>query len=225
MDRGTVVQNGMPDAALSRLLTGIKVIALDWNGTAVSDVDRAMRATNLVLSNRNLPTLSLAQFRSTFMLPMHRYFESLRIPTAEIVAANDEWNRASAAGAVALSSGITRLLEIAFARHFPVGVISAASADVVLSDARRLGIADSLAFVRGSTTSKSSVLLDLAERFDGRALYCGDTEYDISEARKAGAVAVAFSGGYRPAAALVAAGADCTIDSFDTLATALTVAG
>ena len=139
------------------------MIALDWNGTTVNDIDRAMRATNLVLSRRQVPTLGIAEFRSTFMLPMHRYFEGLGIPPTEIVAANDEWNGANAAEVADLSEGVTRLLKIASAQGLPVGVISTANADVVHADARRLGISDHLAFVRGAATSKSAELVELAE--------------------------------------------------------------
>jgi phosphoglycolate phosphatase-like HAD superfamily hydrolase len=217
------VLNGTSDSALRALLAGVTVIALDWNGTTVSDIERAMKATNLVLSRRNFPVLTRAAFRATFMLPMHRYFENLGIPLMDIPNATDEWNATNAAEVVDLSKGIRRLLEIASARDFPVGIISAASSNVVLSDAHRLGIADRLAFVRGDSASKSAVLLELSDLYEGKVLYCGDTEYDIHEALHAEAIAVAFGGGYRPSAALLAAGANCAIDSFDTLASALMV--
>jgi phosphoglycolate phosphatase-like HAD superfamily hydrolase len=40
-----------------------------------------------------------------------------------------------------------------------------------------------------------------------RAVYVGDTEYDMIEAEAAGAAPIAVSGGYRPDDALVLAGA------------------
>lgn len=212
------MQNGTSDSALREMLCGVEAIALDWNGTTVSDIDRAMRATNLVLSRRNMPTLSLAEFRSTFTLPMRIYFAGLGLPSEEIVAATDEWNSTNATEAAALSSGVEMFLEAAAARNLPVGIISAASPDVVLADAKRLGIAGALAFVRGDATFKSLVLRELRDSYGGRVLYCGDTEYDITEAVKAHAVAVAFGGGYRPLAALAAAGAEYSIDDFATLA-------
>ena len=215
------MQNETLDASLGDLLEGVTLIALDWNGTTVNDLDRAMRATNVVLARRGLPIQDLATFRETFKLPMTSYFGDLGIVPDDIAAAGHDWNTASTGEHADLSAGIVELLAAAATRQIPVGIISAASAEVVLTDARRLGIADQLAFVHGDAASKSTVLRELAAVHGGRIVYCGDTEYDVTEALNAGAVAIGFSGGYRPGAALVEAGAVCVVDSFAMLAEAL----
>jgi phosphoglycolate phosphatase-like HAD superfamily hydrolase len=52
----------------------------------------------------------------------------------------------------------------------------------------------------------------LVRTASGPVLYVGDTEYDILEALAAGATPVGFASGYRPPAALLAAGALAVVD-------------
>jgi phosphoglycolate phosphatase-like HAD superfamily hydrolase len=65
-----------------------------------------------------------------------------------------------------------------------------------------------LAFVAGSAAPKRRALSSLVETYgEGRVAYLGDTEHDVEEALAVGAVALGFGGGYRPAEALMRAGA------------------
>ena len=122
------MQNEPLDASLGDLLEGVTLIALDWNGTTVNDLERAMRATNVVLARRGLPIQDLATFRETFKLPMTRYFGDLGIAPEDIAAAGHDWNTASTGEDADLSAGIGELLAAAASREIPVGIISAASA-------------------------------------------------------------------------------------------------
>jgi phosphoglycolate phosphatase-like HAD superfamily hydrolase len=56
------------------------------------------------------------------------------------------------------------------------------------------------------------VLRSLVETYgEGRVAYLGDTEHDVTEALAAGALAIGFGGGYRPAGALARAGAGAVV--------------
>jgi phosphoglycolate phosphatase-like HAD superfamily hydrolase len=92
---------------------------------------------------------------------------------------------------------------------------------VVETDARFLGIAKLLAFVRGSVASKATEIARLRQESGGQVIYVGDTEYDISETLAAGAIAIGFTGGYRPASALQAAAPHVLLDDFCELSAAL----
>jgi phosphoglycolate phosphatase-like HAD superfamily hydrolase len=95
-------------------------------------------------------------------------------------------------------------------------VISAGFTAGVERDAARLGIRDWLAFLHGSVTSKSAVLRQV-QATTAPVVYIGDTEYDMREAIAAGAIPVGYGGGYRPAEAVLQAGAIAVIDDFRVL--------
>ena len=52
---------------------------------------------------------------------------------------------------------------------------------------------------------------------DRPLIYVGDSEYDMTEAIAAGAIPVGYAGGYRPAEALLAAGAIAVVNDLRAL--------
>lgn len=208
----------MTDTDALHHLAGASGIVFDWNGTVVNDTERAIVATNRVLRDLALPELSASQFRDAFRLPLDRFFLHLGALLLDIPEAIAAWNQQLIHGPVALSAGIDALLDTARALSLPVGIVSAASAGVVRADAERLGIADRLDQIVGEARVKSDALRMLSARFGGRLVYAGDTEYDIEEAKAAGAIAVAFGGGYRPIEQLRLAKPDLVVNDFAELA-------
>ena len=99
------------------------------------------------------------------------------------------------------------MLDAADRNGIPVGVLSAAQESVLHRDIVHLGLTGRFAFVIGGISSKRDALAVLVA-ISGRVVYVGDTEFDLTEARAAGAETIGFSGGYRPEAALRAAGAE-----------------
>lgn len=183
-------------------------IAFDWNGTLADDLPRAAAATDTVLGSFALPEIGPERFAAAFRLPLRAFFRELGVPVPDLPAAEAAWNAAMAAGTATAATGARELLEAARDRGFRIVVVSAADPDVVRADARKLGLLDHLDAVVGAADPKSAALADLVTGSGGAAvLYVGDTEYDVTEALQAGATAVGYSGGYRPAAALTAAGA------------------
>ncbi len=114
-------------------------------------------------------------------------------------------------GQTELSRGAVELLVACRQRGVPVGILTAADPRVVAADARRLGIGSLLAWIAGPSQDKAA---DLRTRTagTGRVAYVGDTADDVSYARQAGALAVAFTGGYHDADQLREAGPDLTIN-------------
>jgi phosphoglycolate phosphatase len=199
----------------------ISAIVCDWNGTIVDDADRAHRATNQVLRHYALDPIDEAAFRSGFVLPLSIYVRSLGIADGDRDQAIGLWNHWLSQGGTHLQPGVLELLETAHTLAIPVGIVSAADPEVVRADARALGIASRLDFIDGSVQRKATALSAIAARSGGLVLYAGDTEYDVDQALLAGALAIGFAGGYRPARALADAGADAVIADFSHLAAAL----
>ncbi len=195
------------------------LLAFDWNGTVVNDVARATAATSAVLERRGLPPVSGERFRAEFRLPLAAMFVALGVtdpPDAE-----HEWNDEMRRSRAPLSHGVAELIELARGGGWTVGVVSAAATEAVMDDVAALGLDGAFDFVWGAQANKVVALEELARTHPGVVVYIGDTEYDIECARTAGAVAVAYGSGYRPASALRDAGADLVITSFVELALVL----
>lgn len=194
------------------------LIASDWNGTLVRDATRAWQATRNLLASYGKPAIALSEFRDTFHLPITSWLASLGIPEHCLPAAEGQWNTALSAGDAPLAPGAARLLATAHATGTPVQVISGAARDVIIADATRLHVLGLLGTINAPSHPKSVTLRRLREQHPSRELiYVGDTEYDIRQARIAGATPVALTSGYRPAHALRRAGPDLLIATLDQL--------
>jgi phosphoglycolate phosphatase len=193
------------------------MVVLDWNGTVMADVDRAVEATNEVLAGYGLGALSRADFRAGWALPLRGWLVGLGIPVADAAAAEAAWNAAMARRPAPVRPGAVDALAELTARGAYVAVVSAAGAEAVGSDVDAAGLGPHLHAVDAGVRDKAAHLAahrDLRER----AVYVGDTEYDVDSARRAGYLAVAITGGYRPRAALATADPDTLLDDLRDLA-------
>ena len=133
------------------------------------------------------------EFLRSFRLPRSSLFLALGTEEAEVGAAEAEWNTEMRLHPLPpLMAGAESLLASMAALGIRVGVISAADLDVVLSDARKLGISGKLDFVIGSAKSKSTVIAELVNGGAAHVAYLGDTEHDVREANEAGATSIGF---------------------------------
>jgi phosphoglycolate phosphatase-like HAD superfamily hydrolase len=187
------------------------LVALDWNGTVVDDVERAAGATATVLMRRGLPAPGAERFRSVFRLPLSALFADLGVE--DLTDAEREWNEAMLGGDVGLAAGIADALAELAARGHRLGVVSAAASEGILRDAGSLGVAGRFEFVHGGRADKVAALREVIAAAGVPVVYVGDTEYDMESAAAAGATTIGYGGGYRPASALRASGADIVIDS------------
>lgn len=198
-------------AALRRHLPTALVV-LDWNGTTMDDAHRTLASLNATLAELGIAGIDADTFSARFRLPMAAMLADLGVAEGDLDAAIRSWNGQIGHAEATLSRGAEALLRGLAERGRPGGVISAAAAPVVERDAAALGILPHLRFLIGDANPKSEPLRELVALGEGPVVYVGDTEYDVTEAIAAGAVPVGFSGGYRPAEALLAAGALAVID-------------
>jgi phosphoglycolate phosphatase len=203
---------------VAALPTNLALVACDWNGTLVTDADRALAATNDVLRSLGLTELDDAGFRATFVLPLADFFAAIGVERPDSKRAVIAWSHFLAARPTRLAPGVLALLIATEARHIPLGVVSAAQPEAVHADASKLGVLRRLAFVSAGATDKTAVLHRLVATTIGPVAYVGDTEYDIQSALAAGAVPIGVSNGYRPACALRTAGASLVVSDLTELA-------
>ena len=206
----------MGDADHLRRLLPEAHFVFDWNGTLIDDAARTLTALNATRTGMGLPEMDDGAFRHAFHLPMESFLAEIGFPADDVALALNDWQLGIEAREAPLAPGVGATLRALHERGRPAGVISAGFTAGVERDAARLGIRDWLAFLHGSVTSKSAVLRQVLAT-TARVVYVGDTEYDMREAITAGAIPVGFGGGYRPAEALLGAGAIAVIDDFRVL--------
>lgn len=188
----------------------------DWNGTLIDDAARTLTALNATRTGMGLPEMDDDAFRQAFHLPMESFLAEIGFPPDDVALALNDWQLGIEAREAPLAPGVAATLAVLHERGRPAGVISAGFTAGVERDAVRLGIRDWLAFLHGSVTSKSAVLRQVLAT-TAPVVYVGDTEYDMREAITAGAIPVGYGSGYRPAEALLQAGAIVVIDDFRVL--------
>jgi phosphoglycolate phosphatase len=195
-------------------------VAFDWNGTLVDDAARACAAAGVVLERRGLPPLGRDRFHEGFCLPLRTWIAGLGVPAGEVDGAIREWNQEMGHRPAELAAGAREAIAAMRSSGIHLGVVSAASLDALHRDLDRpalSGFAEQLAFVVGDAEPKRTTFTKLAGVRPRDFVYVGDTEYDILEARAAGVRSIGYAGGYRPAAALAATGADWIIDRLSEL--------
>lgn len=192
-------------------------LACDWNGTLVDDRERAWTATCAVLERRGLAAPSLEEFLDDFRLPLRSLFLHYGVPDGA-AAGIEEWNRSMAELPARAMPGAARMLEQVAAAGITVAVVSAAAREVIEHDLAALGFDGLIGAIFGGADPKRAALAELAARHGRPVGFVGDTEYDMREANAAGAIAIGFGGGYRPAPALAAAGAAWVAERLDDVA-------
>lgn len=176
----------------------IDELILDWNGTVMADLHRSWQVTNQLLTDVDLPGLSLDQFQDRFELPLRSFFSAIDVPEDRLDEVERRWNAISADHPAPLAPGARELLERCKAAGVPVGIVTGADPDLVRVDARRHGIRGLLSWIIGPAEDKRSSLVAAANGKAHNVAYVGDTTHDIASARAAGLIAVGSTGGYTP---------------------------
>ncbi|MPV89662.1 HAD hydrolase-like protein [Georgenia ruanii] len=185
---------------------------MDWNGTVMDDLDRALAAINAAIAEHGLPDLDRPGFQGSFTLPMRRWLLELGVSEEHAEAVEAAWNTGMQTPAP-LRAGVADTLRALRAAGAVTGVVTAASEAAMRYDVEHTGLQGVFDHVHTSVRDKAARLAEL--RSLGReAFYVGDTAYDIECARSAGYIAIGVGAGYQAEAILAAAGADHHLERF-----------
>ncbi|MFN3256554.1 MAG: HAD family hydrolase [Ilumatobacter sp.] len=198
------------------------VVAFDWNGTLLDDLERAVAALGVVMERRGMEALDVGAFREVFHLPMNSLLTTLGFKPADLEAADDEWNTELQLRPASFAPGALDVLQQLRSAAVSVGVITAASRHTVDCDLEHMGVDFPFDFVVAPSPNKADSLRKVAATAD-HLIYVGDTEYDMHATREAGAVPIGYGAGYRPADHLIRAGAHVVVDDFADLADAIAI--
>lgn len=181
----------------------------------MSDVQRAVDATNFAIKDREMPPLSFEQFRETFTLPMDTWLTGLGIPKEALQSTESRWNQAMQSPAP-MRAGAAELLKSLKKAGIKLGVVTAANDEALQFDINAADLAGTFDYLHSAVTDKAQCLSNLKQE-EGRYLYIGDTTYDIESARQAGYETIAISGGYQSDARLNSAAPDHLVSDFHDL--------
>ncbi len=195
------------------------LVLLDWNGTVMDDVDRAVAATNDATAGRGLPVMDRAAFQDSFTLPMKTWLQGMGIADTDAGEVEKRWNESMKSHAP-VRANVAETLALFRQGGVVTGVVTAADEAVLGHDIRHNRLTGMFDHLRASVSNKTECLTSL-RHLGTNAYYVGDTAYDMVSAREAGYVPISIGGGYQHPDRLAAAGAEHHLDSFEELLTVL----
>lgn len=196
-------------------ITKYKHIIWDWNGTLLNDLDLSVELINKVLQKRDLPVLSVDQYREIFTFPVKDYYAKTGLDfdkeSFEIVG--KEWmdGYESRKHECQLSAKAEDVLQLIKQKGIPQSILSAYSQTSLEGIVAKFGLSGYFSHLIGLdhiyATSKIALGKELIANLQlqkGEALLIGDTLHDFDVACEIGADAVLIAGGHQDKARLAA---------------------
>ena len=184
-----------------------KTIIWDWNGTLLNDIQISIDATNVLLSDRNLPLLTVERYRNIFGFPVIDYYaklgfdfnkEPFAIPARQYTDLYHNGEKQAR-----LFPGAEEILSLIKAKGYQQLVLSAmedsklkkmiSKADISQYFDGIYGIKDDFAKEKVSLGKNVINALDIRP---SECLMIGDTLHDAEVAEQCGFDCVLFSGGH-----------------------------
>jgi phosphoglycolate phosphatase len=186
----------------------IKHIIWDWNGTLLDDVEACMTSINRMLAVRNLPTISIDQYRDIFDFPVKNYYQTLGfdLQTENWDDMANEFHRhyAELSPNAELRNGIRNTLASIAELDIPMSILSACEINILERMLREHNIRNFFQFVFGLDNLYAASKLDrgikLMQKLNippQEILMIGDTNHDYEVAQELGIHCILLSGGHQ----------------------------
>lgn len=188
-------------------------IVWDFNGTLLNDVGAGIDAVNVMLKNRDLPTIdSVEQYRELFCFPIIKYYAKLGFDFGKedyYTVLAPEWvemyleNYKSSPLSEHAKETLQHIDEMGYAQT----LLSATELQMLKGQLVQLGLAHCFAEVCGLDNIHAGSKVDTAiawktEHPDAVPLFVGDTVHDYEVACAVGADCVLYAGGHQSRAQL-----------------------
>jgi phosphoglycolate phosphatase-like HAD superfamily hydrolase/ADP-ribose pyrophosphatase YjhB (NUDIX family) len=194
----------------------IRNIIFDWSGTLVDDLPAVWEATNHVLAQAQLPTMTLEQFRAEFQLPFTTFYNKFvpHVPLPQL----EEWFhgrfRQVQDSVVALPHA-REFLEFCRAHKVRTFLLSTVARDHFEVQQRASGFGEFLDRPYLGVWDKRQKIHEILHDNKLRAeetLFIGDMQHDIETARHGGIHSCAVLTGYNTLEQLRAAKPDVIVE-------------
>lgn len=195
----------------------LEAVIWDFNGTLIDDLDLVVRSVNTQLEKRELPSLTLAEYRDVFGFPVEDYYRRIgldfeNVSMAELVSDFFE-EYAPRLQDCPVHDGVLDVLDMFAKRSVRQFVLSAMEEGMLRGAVKHLGIAGFFEGLYGlehmEGDSKISrgrqLLIDFAIRPE-TALMIGDTDHDAEVADALGVSVVLVAQGHQSGERLRKAG-------------------
>lgn len=199
-------------------MKGVNTIVWDWNGTLLDDTDICIETINVLLAERNIPTIDRQQYLSVFGFPVKDYYqrigfdfekEPFEIPAhryIEIFSSKLEQCR--------LHKGVLEVLNIFKQRGLIQLILSASEQQILEHSLQLFGIEKWFASVAGLNNHFAQSKTDIGKRMlndlgisPSEACLIGDTTHDFEVASAMGCHCILIANGHQMAEKLEETGA------------------
>jgi len=191
----------------------IRHVIWDWNGTLLDDAQACVDALNLMLSRRNMPTLTREEYRDVFDFPIRDYYLKVGFDFTR-----DDWNAlteeyhaiyAELSRDSQLRPHARRILDGLIGRGCGLSVLSACEDAMLKRMMDERGILGCFAHIYGrsdfqahSKVALGRTLLADTGIVPASALLVGDTTHDFEVAQAMGVRCLLMTGGHQAEARL-----------------------
>ncbi|MDT3696634.1 MAG: HAD family hydrolase [Ignavibacterium sp.] len=189
-------------------MNNYKHIIWDWNGTLLNDVDYSKNIINKILSDNDLPKLSLQKYREIFTFPVQDYYIAAGLDFSktsfEILGKNfiDEYE--SKKLTCNLYDNAVEILSLIHQKGVTQSVLSAYLHENLVKILEHYSLTKYFDYVNGLDNiyagSKVNIGLKLIEKIDlpgNEILFVGDTLHDAEVANAMGVDCVLIANGHQ----------------------------
>ena len=185
----------------------VKTIIWDWNGTLLDDLDLSLESVNVLLKERNIPTLSIEKYKDIFGFPVVDYYvkagfdfekEAFEVPAKQYVKLY-----AAGASELKLFPDVVDTLTFFKENNYRQIVLSAMKDDnlkLMIHNAEISHFFDGIFGIKDNyAREKVSLGKQVVENLKlnpAECLMIGDTLHDAEVAEQCGFNCVLFSGGH-----------------------------
>lgn len=195
-----------------------RLVMLDWNGTLLDDLHICYLGVTRIFEHFNLKPPSLEDYRNNVTSDILSFYHERGVPKNVTLAdlnviykavVEKNWERVDVARHI--YEVIKRLRE----RGIKLAIITMENDEIMQRRLLQFGLLNKFDLVVSRVRNKAEVMKTAMENFGvkpNEAFYVGDTVSDVEEAKKAGVVSIAYTGGFNSREKLEAAKPDFLID-------------
>jgi len=184
-----------------------KHIVWDWNGTLIDDVSLCVNVLNELLSDYELPEISIEFYRSNFSFPVSEFYKRISLPFS-----GHEFSRISHSfiskyrqkwTACSLQPNVIKILDVLNKLGLQQSILSAGNQIDVNMFVNHFGLDGYLCQILGTDNIKAEGKIQLVQKFfstssleSDEILFVGDTLHDLEVGNHIGCRTLLFSKGH-----------------------------